>query len=488
MKRIIFLMAVLAAGCFGLAAQNPDWKQEYEEFRRQIKEEYDSFRDRCNREYAAFLREGWEEHSANAPEPIPDDNIIPPRPFIDEDPLPDNRKPVTVTPTPLPKPQPVVHPEPIEPVREEPLSQENYFSIDFYELPCRVRLPKSARNCLATASDNTLSDAWLRLSGKEMNNALLDCLEIRKKNNLSDWAYLLFLDNLTRRYCDNANSATLLMAYLLCQSGYQIRLAFDGNNLVMLFGSQHSIYNRRYFILDNLKFYPYNAKSERLRISSARFNGETPLSLIIDKEQRLGTKLTQPRKITSKKYPGLEIWSQVPVSLISFYDTYPFSQLGSNEMTSWASYANVPLAQATKEAIYPKLKKEIEGLSELEAVNKLLNLVQTGFEYDVDDNVWGHERSFFSEETLYYPYSDCEDRAILFSRLVRDLTGLDVALIEYPGHLATAVAFNEDVRGDAMRINGRTFIVCDPTYINASAGMQMRHLDCSNTKAILLNR
>lgn len=56
----------------------------------------------------------------------------------------------------------------------------------------------------------------------------------------------------------------------------------------------------------------------------------------------------------------------------------------------------------------------------------ILNWVQTGSEYEYDDKVWRHDRAFFAEETLYYPYCDCEDRSILFSRFVRDLLGLDV--------------------------------------------------------------
>ena len=65
------------------------------------------------------------------------------------------------------------------------------------------------------------------------------------------------------------------------------------------------------------------------------------------------------------------------------------------------------------------------------------------------------------------------DRSILFSVLVKDLTGLDVVLLYYPGHLATAVCFNTDVSGDYLIVEGRRFVVCDPTYINASVGMTM---------------
>ena len=138
--------------------------------------------------------------------------------------------------------------------------------------------------------------------------------------------------------------------------------------------------------------------------------------------------------------------------------------------------------------LYPGLRKAIRGKSNLEAADILLNWVQTGLEYEYDDKIWGQDRAFFAEESLYYPYCDCEDRSILFSRLVRDLLGLDVALIYYPGHLATAVCFDSDVSGDIMLINNRKFVVCDPTYIGAPVGAQMPGLEYDKAQAIVLNK
>ena len=151
-------------------------------------------------------------------------------------------------------------------------------------------------------------------------------------------------------------------------------------------------------------------------------------------------------------------------------------------------YANTPLAQTTKERIYPALKEAIDGCTKEIAANKLLNWVQTGFAYEYDDKVWGYDRAFFAEETLYYPFCDCEDRSILYSRLIRDLLDLDVALIYYPGHLATAVLFDSEVKGDAVMIGGKRFVVCDPTYIGAPVGEQMPNLDYNNIQAIILHR
>ena len=74
--------------------------------------------------------------------------------------------------------------------------------------------------------------------------------------------------------------------------------------------------------------------------------------------------------------------------------------------------------------------------------------------------------------------------SILFSRLVRDLLGLDVLLVYYPGHLATAVCFNNEVAGDYITLNNRRFVVCDPTYIGAPVGCTMPSMDNKGAKVI----
>lgn len=132
------------------------------------------------------------------------------------------------------------------------------------------------------------------------------------------------------------------------------------------------------------------------------------------------------------------------------------------------------------------MRKAIQGKSQEEAANLLINFVQTAFVYEYDDKVWGEDRAFFAEETLYYPYCDCEDRSILYTRLIRDLLGLKTALIYYPGHLATAVCFTEEVKGDGLLLNGKRYVICDPTYIGAPIGVTMPQMDNQEAKAILL--
>lgn len=155
-------------------------------------------------------------------------------------------------------------------------------------------------------------------------------------------------------------------------------------------------------------------------------------------------------------------------------------------MTRWAIYANTPMADDVKEQLYPQLRSFISGKSLLESANILLNWVQTGFEYEYDNKVWGGDRVFFAEESLYYPYCDCEDRAILYTRLVRDLLGLKCILVFYPGHLACAVNFPDAVNGDYLLLEGKKYIVTDPTYIGAPVGETMPDMNNSKAKVILL--
>lgn len=491
MKSLLALLAILLLYTGNASAQSAyedffnNSAQAYQSHYNNAAQGYASFREKANKHYIEFLKKAWGDYDRISPIPKPvEQNPIPPRPY-------DNSvepQPVTIVPEEVPVVVPTPQPTPIEPIQEHPVLADVNFRFNFYGISDVIRLPQFAKLRVSGTSNREIADGWNILCDDAIENTIYDCLHMREKYNLCDWAYLSMLKEIASQYCDNRNGATLLMAFLYCQSGYQMRLAIDNTNLLMLYGSQHQIFDKGYFDVDGTFFYPYGESSESIRICNAEFDGESPLSLYITKEQFLGNTTSSNRQIKSKEYPDVTISSIVPLDLITFFNDYPTSVIDGNVMTRWAMYANTPLAGKTKDAVYPKLRASIANCSELVAANKLLNWVQTGFVYDYDDKVWGHDRAFFAEESLYYPYCDCEDRSILFSRLVRDLLGLDVALLYYPGHLATAVKFNEDVLGDAILINGQKFIVSDPTYIGAPVGYQMPDLEYDKTQTIVLKR
>lgn len=487
MKKILLISALLLSSATCIAQR--DYKTEYENFKQQARDKYSDFRDKCNHEYAEFIRITWETFNSNDPIPQPEEIPAPPIPRIET--IPTIINPIQVpidtviqNPTPLVTPQPL----PVTPIKETPQPTEEYFSFTFYGTPCKVRLNESNRVTIAGTDENSISKAWQYCSQPQFNNLIQDCLQLRKAMNLCDFAYLEMLNEMASSFLGKGtNEASMLMAYVYCQSGYKMRFATNGDKLCMLYASQHTIYNQSFFMIDNEAYYPYRFTSPSCRICKASFPQEQPLSLVVNKNINFASQSTAIREIKSKQYPNIKANVSVNQNLLNFYETYPASEIGNNFVSKWAMYANAPASSDVKNMLYPSLQEAIKGLSPLDAVTRILNFVQTGFDYGYDSKIWGYDRAFFADETLYYPYSDCEDRSILFSRIIRDLLGLKVILVYYPGHLATAVHFNENVKGDYISLNGEKFTVCDPTFVGAPVGATMPDFKDSSTTVILLN-
>lgn len=470
------------------APRNP-FAEQFDMFKQQSKKEFEDFRDKCNREYIAFVRKAWKEFDAEPPvrrRPVPE---IPPVVF-DNDSVMEKHKikemtivvPDVAIDIPQPKPIEVIHEQPIEPEDTAYV----FMPFTFMSTDMQVRLDETKRFVIDSITPNHVADMLAVLSSKDFDNLLYDCLRLRSEHHLCDWAYLLMLKTIADEFCgDGTNEAALLLGYLYCQSGYKMRYATNGTKLYVLVCSRHNIYDKWYFTIDNDRYYPVDDSDTGLNICTAEFPREQALSLYIREAQLFGNTEYKEREIKSRKFPEIGFNVRIGNGLMEFYNSYPTSYIKDDFTTRWTMYAETPMEESIKEQVYPKLRKELKGMSPREAVERLLNLIQTGLEYEYDEKVWGHDRAFFAEESLYYPYCDCEDRSILFTRLVCDLLGLKCVLIYYPGHLASAVNFlGVETQGAYYTYEGKDYIVCDPTYIGAGVGRQMPGLDLD--KAVLI--
>ncbi len=489
MSRILisfFLLFVF----LNISAQENDFKREYERFRKEKIEEFNSFRDSANRVYADFVKQAWEEYGKMPAMPKPHEEDVPPVEF----PVKEENQGLVPEDNPISYDdvvmidEPDSQPLPVSPIKEVPNPAESYFHFSFYNTDCKVRLGNEHCFGLYDCSEKNIAEMWEMMSSGGYDNIIRDCLELRLRYRLCDWAYLQMLKTMSDSfYGGDSNESTLLTAFVYCQTGYQTRLARDSDsNLVLLFSSEHYIYDEGYYDVDGTRFYPLNSKAEKLSICSAKFPEEKPLSLFVTGEQRLALEASESRVLQAEKYREINASVSVNLNLVKFYSTYPDSCVDDDFGTRWAMYASSVLNEYTRNLLYSSLGRCIDGLNQSDAVNRILNFVQTAFVYEYDDKLWGGDRVFFPEETLYYPYCDCEDRAILFSMLIRDLLGLEVVLVYYPGHLAAAVAFTEDVHGDCLNVNGKKYVVCDPTYIGAPIGYTMPGMDNSAATVIVL--
>lgn len=466
-------------------------QSEYEQFKSQSIKEYKTFRAKANAEYAKLMEETWGEFDVHAADPLP----ARPKPVkvrkAEEAPVTnaqidyemDVEVPVsTAVPSgnaeadlPMSNPEiiePAGQPEPLEPILpvfDADAMVENLF---LYGSSFPIRMEKEKETGkkgkplkLKNTSEKNVAKMWKKLSCTYYDNMVAECLQQRSERNLCDWAYVKLTETMAaKQFGEGTNEAVLLQMYLLTQSGYQMRIGRVDDQLTLLMGSKEKIYRYKYFIQDGIKYYILDRSmaNKSMYVFDHAFPKERALSLAMT-QPKLNVARSEKRVIASNRYPELKVTVETNKNLINFYNDYP--QCGK-----WDYYSKASMSNVLKASLLPVLSKAIEGKSELEAASMILNLVQTGFEYQVDEEQFGYERPLYPDETFYYPYSDCEDRAILFSCLIRELLNLDVVLLNYPEHLATAVCFNEEVKGDHLPIDGKNYFICDPTCYNARVG------------------
>lgn len=442
-------------------------EKEMADYKQQKQDEFDAFRKKANEDFAAFMKQKWEEFQAfkgvNPPDepkpPVP--TPVEPDREPSEDPIPFH----TITPLPaVPDlPQPILPKVlPVSPPISAPIQ------FDFYSSLCSVKMHPEMRVQMNEVNEEEASRVWSLLSNEKFDITIKNLLDIKAELLLNDWGYI----QLVRRFCEAVHGATidnaaLLQAYIFSQSGIDLRLVCASQHLYVAVPFEEEIYRSQYIRVDNLSYYMLDrTDAERYYVFNRTFPGCKTPSIRISNTPAFEENPTNSRVLSSLRYPEIRIMLKENKNLIDYYNDYPLT-------SKWNYYSQASLSEETKEQVYPILRSKIKGLSESEAANVLINFVQTAFEYATDQDQFGYERPLFGDETFYYPFSDCEDRSILYSILVRDLLGLDVVLLHFPGHLATAVKFPTEVKGDYLLIDDMKYVVCDPTYIGATIGMAM---------------
>jgi hypothetical protein len=298
--------------------------------------------------------------------------------------------------------------------------------------------------------------------------------QIDKKSqelNLNDWAKYQLIYKLGNKIYSDKNIANLFTWFILVKMKYDTKVGYNQDKIYLLSTMKHKLFQISFFNLKGKKYYILTPNGKTKKIGSIyTYAGDYPkakenLSFEMRKEIKFYNNIKQ--KDLNFKYEGRSYTINTKYSndLIDFYKTFPQSD--------YNIYFDTKNSTPLSSTILVKLAPLLQGKSEIEAVNFLLRFVQTSFEYKTDQKQFDYEKVMFPEETVFYPYSDCEDRSIMFSYLVKNILGLDVVGVKYSDHLATAVAFSSNVSGANFKYKNKIYTISDPTYINANAGMAM---------------
>ena len=333
----------------------------------------------------------------------------------------------------------------------------------------KVYVDKSLKGVCSIGNmrENAIADAYEAMCKADYKALVDDCRKVKKELNLNDWGMFLFVREASKTLCTDENAAVVMQQFLLNELGYKSKMArrADRNQMLLFVAADCQVYGHPYFTKDGLNYYNLtsNESCQFYMCQEDSPKAKSKLNMQVNHAPALNAGMVN--SVHKNRSGSVAVSVDVPKSLMEFY--------GSMPQCDYSVYVNAEVNPSVASKVLSTLAPLVNGKGEAEAANLLINFVQTGFQYATDQEQFGYEKPFFVEELFYYPYCDCEDRSVLYSYLVRNLLKLDVVLLDYPNHIATAVCFNENVSGDFVTVGGKKYVVCDPTYIGASIGKAM---------------
>ncbi len=490
MFRRIFTLTIIGTAFWATSSLNA---QTFEDFKIQIREKYNKFEEetqqkfddfvtQLDKEFAAYLSENFspykvEENTSYIKQPKPVDPPVAETQEIvimgDEIKYTPPRKSFTSQQGPI---LPAIN------KREATDFKTVSIDIDFLGRHLKIDMDEKIKvPPIVCINADEISNYWSKLSQTNYNHLIYQFSEAKRSLNLNDWAYYQLLKSFTEKlYLDNETMQAMLQWYLLTRCRYKSKIGYQGDKAFLLLPALYPIYNKEYLHINNVNYYIMSGGGGKISTYDKDFP-ETDILMdlrILKPFTSLDEPIGKPFQFSCEGTNYKLTLAYDPV-MIQFYQTVPLSDV--------TIYFNSVFSDAAKNSVIKAFKPILEGKTAIQSANILLSFVQQAFEYKTDQQSQGHERYFFAEELFYYPFSDCEDRSILFSSLVKTLLKIDVIGLGFPGHMATAIHFDRKQEGDFLSLNGKEYVVADPTYEGAPIGILMNQVKGERAEIILVD-
>lgn len=352
--------------------------------------------------------------------------------------------------------------------------------VPFFEKEIKLNVDVKTWFSMSSISEIQVSKAWRRLITTSFSSIIEGIDRQRKELQLNDWGAFLLVSKLADQIFkeDQIREKKVFMAFILTHAGYNVKLGRAGEgrtarlHLLIPFKTRINewktdIEGNRYYIWSGTEDTKLDIiYKETTYLYSYRKNlklAKADLDLAIRDVPLLGWTILQKAIESKSKYlPVMKMaWRS---SLTNYYDTYPSTIL--------PIYANTPLSVETRKSLQNSFQQALDDMSKAELVEHLLFWFYHAFQYKLDEE----ERPLFSEQTIQSEYNDCEDRAIFFARILKEVADMDVVLIVFEGkgnkisHVATGVHFKEVKQGESKLHNAKEYMICDPSDKRCAIG------------------
>jgi len=450
-------------------------KQKFNAFKAGTQQEFSRFKDRNDSIFLKALEDNWKEFQLFRedikPRPKP-----PQQPIIPGVEIKKNEKPETkqdsIIEIQLPENSSIDLP-PILNSTDRKAGEP--IMVDFYGQKLALApfsaLPANA----APNTKNIIAFYKDYLANKDLQNTTVLLFQLAGKLQLNDWGRYCLLRTAAGNIFPNPFNRVLYSWISLLKEGYDVKIGYNRENAYLLIASGEKMYNTTYTVIKGNRYYLITNPGEvtpatgLTSYEAAWPEATRPVSLFMDEMPNLPFK----RVAIHRYFFGKDtITVRLNMSLIDFLKDYPDCEL--------RVCFNAPLSVEAAKSLDQTLKPLLNAKSETEKVDLLLQFIQQKMPYATDEAQFGKEKYLFADESFYYPFTDCDDRVVVLSSLVKRYLGLKTIGLEYPSHVSLGVRFSTEVNGDYIVFQGDKYYICDPTYISAKIGTAM---DCMKDQA-----
>ena len=314
---------------------------------------------------------------------------------------------------------------------------------------------------------SSITAYWKSCSEKEYDLMLAYFNYQKSEFGLSDWGLYEMIQSVAKSNFTSKNDQKLFMWFVLVQMGYDTRIMYGENQIVLTLPFKDMLYRKSYFEFKGNNYFVLEEKSpSALYTYSSQHEGAKNIFTLANTPSA-----KFPEKWTDRGFDFKFNRNTEHVTLP--YLTYRTTFNATIPQTELDYYFGQPLPASFKERLHKALDAKLASCgSEREKVRYLYALVCQSIPYKTDQDQFQYEKFCIPEEVLAYPFADCEDRTFLLNALLTELVGVETIGLNYPGHVAMAVRLKEQKNSDAIiQFNGKDYIYCDPTYIGADVGM-----------------
>lgn len=294
-------------------------------------------------------------------------------------------------------------------------------------------------------------------------------LAYKQEKQLDDWLFYQLIRTAAESISpkkENYHRYTLYKWFLLNQTGYSAVTRLRNDTLLLYVQSNENVYdipsmlyNQEQYICLNYHDYGSNINFNQGRFQDiqvvSRKSGAKGFSYQINRMPDFNPDSYEVKPIQfAYGQRNYEFKVRVNKSINKLFNNYP--------SVEYAVQFNAPLSSATYQSLIPALKKTIAGMDQKKGVDYLMHLTRSSFAFENDATLYGKDKRFSPEQTLFSEYSDCEDRAAFFFYLVKEIYNLPMIVLSYSQHVTVAIQFDTP-QANPIVYKGNQYWVCEPT-------------------------